>query len=193
MMNADVIGDPSLGNGNDRSSNNRHDHDAGPIAGQGPEFRHAQRKDAGEHDGVEESDQNDAVHREVPGSEHRDRHEAAGAYRADGQKASSFHLLQERRTDEPSDHSPPPKEGNETGCHFFRQASNFGLAEVVDEEAADRNLGADIDENPDGSKDQVGMIPDAVVDLFTQLMLSMWDFWQLETANRNCQQDQRDA
>ena len=62
MMNADVIGDPTLRNRNQRAAHDGHDHHPRSISCKRTKFCDAERKDAGKHDGVEEADQDDAVH-----------------------------------------------------------------------------------------------------------------------------------
>ena len=81
MVNSDLIGNRTLHQRNQRTSNNSHDHDSGAVAGERAKLSHAQGEDAGEHDGVEEADQDDAPHGEVSCGEHRDCYERA---RGDG-------------------------------------------------------------------------------------------------------------
>ena len=75
MMDADMVGNPSLRNGDNGAAYNRHNHDSGPVTSERPEFRHPQGKNAGEHNRVEEADQEDAPHGHVAVTEHRDRHQ----------------------------------------------------------------------------------------------------------------------
>src|SRR5580698_10745407 len=71
VVNSDVIRNPSLRNRDECSANNRHDHDSRAVARERPEFGHAQREDAREHNGIEKAYEDDAVHGEVPGRQHR--------------------------------------------------------------------------------------------------------------------------
>ena len=70
MMDADPIGNRTLRHRNDSAANNRHDHDAGTITRKRPQFSHAQSEDAREHDRIEETDQEDAVHRRLARGQH---------------------------------------------------------------------------------------------------------------------------
>lgn len=93
MMNADLIGDPALSNRDNCTADDRHDHYARSISREGTEFCDAKRKNAGEHDRIEETDEDDAVHRKVPIRQHGNCNESCSADRADGEEAASFHLL----------------------------------------------------------------------------------------------------
>ena len=70
MMDANVVGDPSLGDGNDGATDNRHDHDTGTVSGERSEFCNTQGEDAGKHNRVEQADEDDAVHSEMARSQH---------------------------------------------------------------------------------------------------------------------------
>ena len=61
-------------------------------------------------------------------------------------------------TDKPADHSAAPVERNKTSCNFFGYVANVRLAEVVDEEAPDRDFRADINENSDCPEHQIAGI-----------------------------------
>jgi len=63
MMDSNLVRDPSLRQRNDRSANDGHNHDAGAIARKRSEFRYTQRENTREHDGVEETNQDNAPHR----------------------------------------------------------------------------------------------------------------------------------
>ena len=69
-MNANMIGDPALGNRDDCATDDRHDQDAGTVPSKGTEFGHPQREDAWEHDRVEEAHQQNAPHGRMPVAEH---------------------------------------------------------------------------------------------------------------------------
>ena len=56
MMNADLIGDPTLTNGNNCTTHDRHDEDARSVSGERSKFRFALGVDAREHDGVKKAD-----------------------------------------------------------------------------------------------------------------------------------------
>src|SRR6202451_877308 len=140
-MDSDVIRNLALNFGHNGTTYDGHDHDSGTVAGERSKFGHAQSEDAGEHDGVEKSDKDDAVHGEMSCGQHRNRDQRGSTYRANAQQASGIHFLQKSGTDEASDHRAAPVEGNETGCTLFRQSANFRLAEVVHQEAADGDLG----------------------------------------------------
>ena len=91
-MDADVVGDKPLGNRDEGAADNGHDQDAGAVAGQRSELRHPQREDAGEHDGVEEPDQDDAPHGQLARAEHRDRNQYTGRDRANAQQNAGLRL-----------------------------------------------------------------------------------------------------
>jgi hypothetical protein len=55
MVNSDVVGNPALCHGNDGTANDGHDEKAGSIASEWPEFCYAERENAGEHNGIEET------------------------------------------------------------------------------------------------------------------------------------------
>src|ERR1700722_4734583 len=82
VMDSNAVGDGSLCNWNDRSADDSHDHDSGAVSRERPKLSTAECKDAGEHDGIKKSHQNDAVHGEVPGRQHGDRYKPRGADRA---------------------------------------------------------------------------------------------------------------
>ena len=50
-------------------------------------------------------------------------------------------------------------------------------------EASDRDFAADINKNPDRTEDQVGMLPDRVLHLFSDFVLGGLHLRQLETAD----------
>jgi len=193
VVDADVVGDPALGYGKDGSADDGHDHDTGTVSGEGSEFGDAQGEDAGEHNRVEEADEDDAVHGDVAAGEHRGGDQSGGADGAEAEQASGFDFLQKRGADEASDHGSSPIEGDEAGRNLFREAADFRLAEIIHQKAANGNLGPDVDEDGDGAEDQVGMIPDGVVDPLTELVLRVWDLRELETADGDGEQDEGDA
>ncbi len=125
--------------------------------------------------------------------QHRDRNQGSRADRANAQQPSCAHFLQKRGTDEATNHRAAPVESDEAGRNFFRQAANLRLAEVVHQKTSNRNLAADVDENADRAKNQARVLPDRVVHLLADFVLSMLDRRQLETADRDRQHDQRNA
>ena len=83
--------------------------------------------------------------------------------------------MQQGGTDEAPHHGPAPVERDEAGSHFFGEAADFGLSEVIDQETSNRNLGANINEDRDCAKDQVGMLPDGVIHLLADFVLGVLD------------------
>jgi hypothetical protein len=86
MMNANLVRNRSVRQGNNCSAYNRHDKQSRTISCQSAKFSHAQRKNAGEHDGVEEPDQNDAPHGDVTRAQHGNDHEHGRGDRADAEQ-----------------------------------------------------------------------------------------------------------
>src|SRR6266481_2747542 len=81
MMNSDVIGNHALNKGHDRAADDRHIQNAGTISCQRPEFGYSKTKDAGEHDGVEKSNCQNAPHRDVSAAQHRNDYQSSRAKR----------------------------------------------------------------------------------------------------------------
>ncbi len=75
---------------------------------------------------------------------------------------------------------------------MHREAAGIGLAEVVDQEAADRDLGPDIGEDSNCAKQGVPVLPDAVGDAFFAgaEVAGGLDARQLKHGNRQAQQHQ---
>ena len=88
MMNANPVGEPSLRQRYDRPSHDRHDQDSGTIAGKRAKLRHSQRENAGEHDRVEKSHQDDAPHGYVAAAHHGGRDQYACGYGTDPEQYS---------------------------------------------------------------------------------------------------------
>src|SRR6266853_4867038 len=65
--------------------------------------------------------------------------------------------------------------------------------EIVGDGAADGDFSADIHEDGDAAPDQVGMLPDGVVNLFSDVVLRRLNLRKLEACNHDSEQDQRDA
>ena len=70
MVDAYAIGNCALRYGDERSAYNSHDHDSGTVPGEGAKFSDSQCEDAREHNGIEKTDEDDAPHGEVAGSQH---------------------------------------------------------------------------------------------------------------------------
>src|SRR5580658_7431033 len=64
---------------NQRAAHDRHDHHSRTIPGKRPEFRHTERENTREHDGIKKPDQDDAVHGRVSRAQHRDGDQGSGA------------------------------------------------------------------------------------------------------------------
>src|SRR5580698_10982147 len=62
MLNSGPVGNKALGERDHGSSHDRHVKNSRTISRQRTKFSQAQSEDAGEHDGVEESDSEDAPH-----------------------------------------------------------------------------------------------------------------------------------
>src|SRR5215469_15778393 len=94
VMNADAIGDPTLRNRNNCAANDGHNQDSRTITSEGPKFGNTQRENAWKHNGVEESDQNDAVHGDMAIGQHRHGDQSSSAYRTNAEQCSCLDLLQ---------------------------------------------------------------------------------------------------
>ena len=70
MVNSDVVSNYALNEWHDRAAHDRHIQNTGTISGQRPEFGYSKTEDAGEHDGVEESDCQNAPHGDVGSATH---------------------------------------------------------------------------------------------------------------------------
>src|SRR4029077_17925896 len=113
----------------------------------------------------------------------------SGTDRANAKQTPGADLLQKSGTDETSDHCPTPVEGHEAGRYLFGKSANLRLAEVVDQEASDGDLGPDVNKDADRAKDQIRMLPDGVIHFFANPVLRMFDLRQFETGNRDRQHD----
>ncbi len=93
-MDPDLVSDRSLRLRNDRPAHDRHNHHSRAIPGQRTQFRNSQSEDAGEHDGIEKSHEDDALHGDVSVAEHGDRDQRGRAHRANAKQLPCAHLLQ---------------------------------------------------------------------------------------------------
>ena len=83
-MNPDAVGKPTLRDRDDGSANDSHNQEAGAVACQWSEFGNSKRENAREHDGIEKTDQDYAVHRKVSAGKHRNCNEGSCADRREG-------------------------------------------------------------------------------------------------------------
>ena len=90
MVNADVIGDPTLRYGNNGSTYNGHDQQPGTVSSKGSESGDTEGEDAGEHNRVKKSDENDGPHGNMPGGRHGDGHEQSRHDGADAKQSAGF-------------------------------------------------------------------------------------------------------
>lgn len=116
-MDPEMIGQHALDDRNDRAADNSHDQQAGAVAGQRTEFRNPQGENAGEHDRVKESDQDDAPHGDVAEREHGGADQQSGDDRSDSKDRAGADFLQNGRSDEASNHGAAPVVGNVTRGH----------------------------------------------------------------------------
>src|ERR1700689_3550335 len=96
-----------------------------------------------------------------------------------------LHLLQKPGSDEPPHHRSTPVKSDEAGRNLFCQTPDVRLTKIVHQKTSDGNLCADIDKYANRAKDQIRMIPNGVVHLFADLLLSVRNFRQFETADRD--------
>src|SRR5580700_1750985 len=160
MVQADTIGEHAHCERNDGSAHDRHDEPSGAVAGERAEFGDAQRENAREHDRVEEPDQDDGPHGEVTGARHGNEHEQTRNHRGDAENFSSWDLLQNRRTEEAADHRAEPVRGEVSRGGAAGEVADIRLTEIVDEEAADGNFRANVDENSNDSEDEMAVFPE---------------------------------
>ncbi len=169
MLNTNAVGQMAFCEGNECSADDGGDHEAGAFAGEFSEACEAEGEDGGEHDGVEEPDQDDAADGDMTGAHHGEHDQTAGDEGCACKGLACANAAQDRSADETTHHGSAPIEGDEVGGGFLTEATNLWQAEVVDEEAADGDFGTDVDEDADGSHDEVGMGPDAAAGAGLQL------------------------
>ena len=92
MMNADVIGDPSLRHGDDGAAHDRHDHDAGAISGKRSEFSTPKVKILGNMIELKKPTRYAATS-QMPRRQHRDGHQPGCADSANAQQSPRLHFL----------------------------------------------------------------------------------------------------
>src|SRR5262249_61187655 len=93
--------------------------------------------------------------------EHRGCNEQARHHRCNSEHLSRTHLLKNRGADEPAHHSAEPIIGDISSCNFLRYISDLSLPEVINQEAANRDLSSDVHEYSDGPQKQMAIVPDA--------------------------------
>ena len=96
MVNADAVGEDALQLGDDGSAYDGGDQQAGGFAGERAHFGDAQREDAGEHDGVEEADEQDAPDGDVAEGEHRNDDQQRGDRGTEREQLSGLDFSAER-------------------------------------------------------------------------------------------------
>ena len=74
-MDADSVGERSLCQWNNCATYDGCNQKSGSLAGKRSQLGNAQSKDGGEHDGVEETDEQDAPHGKVAEGQHGDDHQ----------------------------------------------------------------------------------------------------------------------
>src|ERR1700691_3842229 len=136
-MNPEAIRDCPLHERNNRPAYDRHNHDSRSIASQRSQFGYAESENAGEHNRVEEADENNAPHGEVAGADHRYGHQRSGTDCANTEQMAGLDFLQKTGPDKTAYHCTAPIEGNEARGGFLREAADIRLAEVVHQETSD--------------------------------------------------------
>ncbi len=161
-MQADLVGERSGAQGNECSADDGSDEEARAFAGEGAEVLNAEGEDRREHDGVEDADEEEGIHREVAVGEDGDDDEGEGTDGRSAEDGAGAYALQDGRAEEAADHGAAPVDHEEFGGDGLGECTDLGEAQVVDEEAADGDFGADVGEDADGTGDEPGMVPDAV-------------------------------
>src|SRR5438270_477337 len=103
-MNTNSVREQSLQFGNNGATHDGRDEQRGAISGERSKSVDSQREDAGEHNGIEQSDEKDGPYCEVSESQHGHRHQQTRDNRIEAKKLSRRYLLQQSRAHEASNH-----------------------------------------------------------------------------------------
>ena len=87
---------------------------------------------------------------------------AEGADGGETEQPAGADLLQDGGADEAAGHGASPIDHEEVAGGGGGQGGDVGQAHVADEQVADGDLGADVDEDADGGADEPGVTPDGV-------------------------------
>ena len=161
VLEAYLVCEMTFREGDEGSADDGCDHEGRPPAGEFSQAAETEGEDIGEHDGVEEADEDDAAHGEVSVGEHRDDDQQRGGTGDEGEQRAGADAGEDGGADETAGHGSSPVERDEEGRSLFREVADVVEAEVVDEEAADGDFGSYVDEDADGSHDEVLLRPDA--------------------------------
>ena len=156
----------------------------------GPSCVNSQREDGGEHDGVEETHRDDAAHRDSARGGDRDPDQRGGDHGRAAQHLTRRRGAQHGGADEAPDHRTAPIEGNVACRDALRQAADIRLREVIDQEAADGNFRAHVDENADGAQHEVAVLPDAVAGQDAVAFFDIGQGWQVESRHTEGEQEE---
>ena len=96
------------------------------------------------------------------------------------------------RADEAPDHGSAPIEGNVARGGALGEGADIGLREVVDQETADGNLRAYVEEDADGAQHEMAVLPDAVAGQDSVAFFDIGQRGQVEARNTEGQQEQRE-
>ena len=168
VMDTDRIRHLAFGQRDERAADNGRDQQARASSGQGAQALNAQSKDAGEHDGIEQSHREYRPHGNVTGRENRRGDEQTRDRGRNSQHQSCARLLQDGRADEAANHGAAPVEGNEPGCDLFRHVRDVRFVEILHKKTADRNLAANVGKNPYRRQDKLRVFDDgaeALIDI----------------------------
>src|ERR1700722_14220928 len=144
VLHANVVGETAFEGGENGSSDDGLNHETGAFAGEFAKACDSQSEDAGEHDGVEEPDCDDAGHGYVAAGEHGGDDQAAGDESGSGESFAGADVAQDPGADEASDHRSSPVEGDVVGGGFFAEAEDMRKAEIVNTETAGACIGCSV-------------------------------------------------
>src|SRR6185312_8834688 len=107
------------------------------------------------HDRVEQADRDDAVHRRGAAAQHGGQHQQRVDRGERGQQLARRDPGHQRRADETAEHGTAPVPRDVLRRLLLAHVADVGHRQVVDHEAADRHLGADVEEDAQHAEQQV--------------------------------------
>src|SRR6266487_7169480 len=110
VMNSDMVGNYALNQRNDRAAHNSHIQNARTVTCQRPEFGDSKTEYAGEHDGVEKSDCQNAPHGDVSAAQHRNDDQGRCADGTHRQQVTGSNSAQYCRSEKAAHHGAAPIE-----------------------------------------------------------------------------------
>ena len=158
-MDADRIGKAALNDRQNRATDDGKAQNARALARIFAEAVQRQAEDRREHDGVEQADRQHRPHGDMTGREHGHQQKNDRNSGIEGERLAIIDVAHDCRADEAPDHGATPEIGDVVGRVGLGEMGDIGLAQEVDEEAANADFGADINENADGTEHEVAILP----------------------------------